>query len=59
MIIKCECGTTIERPNRYKDLTDIVIVRWKLKYCDECLNKRINKVFKKLPDIIETLANDT
>ena len=54
--ITCECGKHVERPARYQDLTDIVIARWKLQYCNDCLSKRMNKAFNVLPEIMCAIA---
>ena len=56
--LKCECGNDFQRDDKYKNL-DFVLAKWKMRYCDNCLDKRINNVFKNtLPKVIASIADD-
>ena len=56
--IKCGCGTLFTRDDKYKKI-DNVLMRWKLKYCDKCLDAKVSNVFKNtLPKVIDAIANE-
>jgi len=52
----CECGKVFERDEKYKE-NDNVLFRWKLKYCDSCLDKKIDKALDNLPKILKILSD--
>ena len=56
--LKCECGNDFKREEKYKDM-DFVLARWKMRYCNNCLDNRVNNVFKNtLPKLLESIADD-
>lgn len=59
--LRCDkCGKHFNRPNKYvlfyKEQPQVVVFKWKLKYCDKCFKERVDKSFKRLPEILNQLA---
>lgn len=59
--LKCEiCGVNYKKPADFKKWNDErpnVFFRWSLKFCDDCRRKKEKKALKRLPEVINVLAN--
>jgi len=58
VMLRCGCGLAFERPKFYEEENNVMF-RWKIKYCDKCYKKRVNKSLKRLPEIIKCLMEAT
>lgn len=55
--LKCEiCGVNYEKPAHYRKWNN-VFFKWSLKFCDDCRRKKEKKALKRLPEVINVLAN--
>lgn len=59
--LQCDCGNEFMRPEKYqefhKENPQVILWKWKLEYCDDCFNARIEKSLKRLPEIMKALTD--
>jgi hypothetical protein len=53
--LTCDCGVIFTRPQKYiawNSKNTNVIFRWKIRYCDNCYNKRIELSMQCVKEVI-------
>jgi len=54
--LTCECGAMFSRQQVPERLKKKTFFKWQFRYCDDCFKARVAQAFKRLPEIMRTLA---